>query len=94
MEWGWNEVDGVTTLSAPPGATQGPLQACLVFGVGRTDETMPVAGITSAGFGGRIGCGATYSVAERRIDRSSVPYPRESLAPRQATLGLRPSARR
>jgi hypothetical protein len=46
MEWEWNEVDGVTTLSAPAGAIQGPLQACLVFGVGRADETMPVAGIT------------------------------------------------
>src|SRR5262245_23067632 len=46
MEWDWNEVNGVTTLSAPAGAIQGPLQACLVFGVGRADETMPVAGIT------------------------------------------------
>jgi predicted Zn-dependent peptidase len=46
MEWDWNEVDGVTTLSAPAGAIQGPLHACLVFGVGRADETMPVAGIT------------------------------------------------
>jgi hypothetical protein len=46
MEWDWNEVDGVTTLSAPEGAIQGPVQACLVFGVGRADETMPVAGIT------------------------------------------------
>jgi len=46
MTWDWNEVDGVATLSARAGAIQGPLQACLVFGVGRTDETMPVAGIT------------------------------------------------
>jgi len=46
MDWDWNEVDGVTTLSAPEGAIQGPLQACLVFGVGRADETMTVAGIT------------------------------------------------
>jgi hypothetical protein len=48
MQWDWNEVDGVTTLSAPAGAIQGPLQACLVFGVGRTDETMLTAGITHA----------------------------------------------
>jgi zinc protease len=46
MTWDWNEVDGVTTLSAPAGAIQGPLQACLIFGVGRADETMTVAGIT------------------------------------------------
>src|SRR4051812_7914611 len=46
MSWDWNEVDGVTTLSACAGAIQGPLQACLVFGVGRTDETMLVSGIT------------------------------------------------
>src|SRR4026207_22472 len=46
MEWDWNEVNGVTTLSAPAGAIRCPLQACLVFGVGRADETMPVAGIT------------------------------------------------
>ena len=48
MEWDWREVDGVTTLSAPAGAIQGPLQAGLMFGVGRVDETMTVAGITHA----------------------------------------------
>src|SRR5436190_19263052 len=46
MQWEWGEVDGVTTVSAPDGAIQGPLQAALVFGVGRADETMLVAGIT------------------------------------------------
>jgi len=46
MQWEWNEVDGVTTVSAPEGAIQGPLQAGLVFGVGRADESMVVAGIT------------------------------------------------
>ena len=46
MNWEWNEVDGVTTVSASEGAIQGPLQAGLVFGVGRADESMLVAGIT------------------------------------------------
>jgi hypothetical protein len=46
MDWDWNEVDGVTTMSARQGAIQGPLQAGLVFGVGRGDETMTVGGIT------------------------------------------------
>ena len=46
MQWEWNEVDGVTTVSAPEGTIQGPLQAGLVFGVGHADESMLVAGIT------------------------------------------------
>jgi hypothetical protein len=46
MQFRWGETDGVTTLSLDEGAIQGPLQACLVFGVGRADETLTVSGIT------------------------------------------------
>jgi predicted Zn-dependent peptidase len=40
------EVDGVRVLSLDEGDIQGPLQACLVFGVGRADESLPTAGIS------------------------------------------------
>jgi zinc protease len=46
MEITTGEVDGVRVISMPEGAVQGPLQAWLMFGVGRADETMPSAGIS------------------------------------------------
>src|SRR5215471_6172608 len=45
-EFQWGEVDGVPTLWAAPGTVQGPLQACLIVGVGRSDETIVTSGIT------------------------------------------------
>jgi hypothetical protein len=42
------EVDGVTTFFAEPGAVPGPVRACLVFGTGRADETLPTSGVTHA----------------------------------------------
>ena len=41
----WGEVDGVPTLWSGQGAVQGPLQACLLFGAGICDETLPSSGI-------------------------------------------------
>ncbi len=41
----WGEVDGVPVLRAAAGDVQGPLHACLMFGTGRSDETLKVAGI-------------------------------------------------
>jgi hypothetical protein len=41
----WDEVDGVPALWAGQGAVQGPLQACLLFGVGICDEVMLQSGI-------------------------------------------------
>ena len=41
----WAEVDGVPCVWAH---AEGPLQACLVFGVGRADESLRTAGITHA----------------------------------------------
>ena len=45
MKVHWGEIDGVPTLSAEAGAIAGPLQACLMFGTGRSDETLKVSGI-------------------------------------------------
>jgi hypothetical protein len=45
MRLHWDEVDGVPTVWAEEGQVQGPLQACLSFGVGRSDETLATAGI-------------------------------------------------
>src|SRR5439155_23700810 len=42
----WGEVDGVPTVRAERGVVQGPLQACLLFGVGRSDEAVAVSGIS------------------------------------------------
>jgi hypothetical protein len=44
----WEEVDGVTALSLEDGEVRGPLQACLMFGAGRCDETILVSGINHA----------------------------------------------
>jgi len=44
----WDEVDGVPTITLDEGDIQGPLHACLLFGVGRRDETLLNAGITHA----------------------------------------------
>jgi hypothetical protein len=41
----WEEVDGVPALCAAEGEVQGPLHACLMFGTGRSDETLKIAGI-------------------------------------------------
>jgi hypothetical protein len=46
MEGERGEVDGVPTLYFADGAVQGPLRACLMFGVGRADETILNAGVT------------------------------------------------
>ena len=41
----WTDIDGIPCvwMDAP-----GPLQACLVFGVGRADESLPTSGVTHA----------------------------------------------
>jgi len=39
-------VDGVSALHLDEDVVPGPLHACLMFGVGRSDETIPNAGIT------------------------------------------------
>jgi len=41
----WEEVDGIPALVAQEGLIQGPLQAGLAFGVGRSDEEMRVSGV-------------------------------------------------
>ena len=45
MKVQWGEVDGVPTLSADAGQVPGPLHACLMFGTGRSDETLRASGI-------------------------------------------------
>jgi hypothetical protein len=42
----WAEIDGVPVMWAEESAVPGPLQACLMFGVGRGDETMALSGVT------------------------------------------------
>lgn len=46
MHVGREDVDGVRALYFEEGAVQGPLRACLMFGVGRVDETIMTSGIT------------------------------------------------
>ena len=46
MRLEWGEVDGVRAVWVEDGSIPGPLQACLMFGVGRGDETMTVSGVT------------------------------------------------
>jgi hypothetical protein len=46
MHVGREDVDGVRALYFEEGAIQGPLRACLMFGVGRVDETIVTSGIT------------------------------------------------
>jgi hypothetical protein len=48
MQASWNEVDGVPTLSAAAGEIQGPLHGCLMFGTGRSRETLLTSGINHA----------------------------------------------
>jgi zinc protease len=45
MKVQWGEVDGVPTVYAEDGQVPGPLHACLMFGTGRSDETLRAAGI-------------------------------------------------
>ena len=45
MKVQWGEVDGVPTLCAEAGQVPGPLHACLMFGTGRSDETLRASGI-------------------------------------------------
>src|SRR6185312_6912691 len=42
----WREIGGIPTLSPRTQVVGGPIQGCLVFGVGRSDETLPTSGIT------------------------------------------------
>jgi hypothetical protein len=48
MQATWSEVDGVRTLSAAAGEIQGPLHGCLVFGTGRSGETLRTSGANHA----------------------------------------------
>ena len=45
MEVKLEDVDGVTTLYVDEGVIPGPVRGCLMFGVGRCDETLIVSGI-------------------------------------------------
>ncbi|HEY6429174.1 MAG TPA: hypothetical protein VIX84_18285, partial [Acidimicrobiales bacterium] len=82
MQIGRGEVDGVTVLSVDENEVQGPLQACLVFGVGRADETLPTSGISHVvehltlqptqtkaySWNGSVGCVATRFYATGQPD--------------------------
>jgi hypothetical protein len=44
----WSEVDGVPSLCAAAGEIQGPLHGCLMFGTGRSGETLRTSGANHA----------------------------------------------
>jgi hypothetical protein len=76
------EVDGVMVMSIGEDDVQGPLQGCLVFGVGRADESLPTSGISHVvehltlqptqtkayGWNGSVGCVATRFYASGQPD--------------------------